>query len=306
MISRYEYSGGVWVDLERPSEDEVRQVLQEFSISERIGSELLYPTPAPLVAGDIGIALLVIHFPIPRTEDSESKSQEVDFIVGEHFIVTVRYEIVTPLHHLKKQLETELVLAAGGAALTTDVLLEILFAHLYTSVRDHITHVASQLTRVEEVMFTGTTRHTVRAISNISRDFLHLEATMVNHEEPLTRFLRTLSDRKFFGASFGERAARIGAQRVHIAHLIHTYRAVTTELRETNMALLETHQNQIMKTFTLITVIVLPLELIAVIFGMHAGGTPLEGHPDAFWIIMGGMAALVACMALYFSRKRWI
>jgi len=305
MISRYEYQGGVWIDLELPSEDEVREVLHEFSISERIGSELLSPTPSPLVAGDAGATLLVLHFPIPRADDGENKSQEIDFIVGEHFIITVRYELVIPLHHLKKLLETEMVVA-GGAPVSTDVLLEILFAHLYTSVRDHINHSASQLTHVEHEMFDGRERQTVRAISDISRDFLHLEATLVNHEEPLMRFLKTVSDRGYFGSSFGERSARISSQRMHIAHLIHTYRAVTTELRETNMALLETRQNGIMKTLTVVNFIFLPLGLISWIFAMRTEGMPFVQSPNAFWIVLAIMFGVAMLLSLFVIRRRWL
>ncbi|PIR83372.1 hypothetical protein COU19_00705 [Candidatus Kaiserbacteria bacterium CG10_big_fil_rev_8_21_14_0_10_56_12] len=305
MISRYEYSGGVWIDIEKPNEDEVRSVLGEYGISERVVTEILSPTPVPLVAGDAGAVLLVLHFPAPHDEAEDIKSQEIDFIVGEGFIITVRYELVTSLHHLKKLLETEAAVNSA-LALSTDVMLELLFAHLYTSIRDHVTHSADQLDRIEKQMFSGKEHQTVRAISDSNRDFLHLEATLVNHEEPLSRFLKTLSERNFFGNSFEERAARIAADRVHVVHLIRTYRAVATELRETNKVLVETRQSEIMKALTVMTIIVLPLELIAFIFGMHAPGTPLLQHPNAFWIILALMLAMCAVVALFLSRKRWI
>ena len=130
MIFRHEYKGGVWVDLERPSDNEVKQIAEEFSIGQRTVTEVLAPTPAPLTARDGNTALLVLHFPAHDEEDDEIKNQEMDFIVGHNFIVTVRYEVVIPLHHLKKLLEAQ-ELVTGRAPITTDVLLEILFAHLY-------------------------------------------------------------------------------------------------------------------------------------------------------------------------------
>lgn len=306
MVSRYEYQGGVWVDLERPTSEEVREILREFSISERIGTELLSPTPVPLSAADAGAALLVLHFPAPRIADElEHKSQEIDFIVGRQFILTVRYELVTPLHHLKKILETEATIA-GSASVTTDVLLELLFAHLYAAVREHLHAAASRLTHLEREMFSGHERRTVLAISDLSRDFLHLEATLVNHEETLSRFLKGLVERKLFGASFAERMQRIMAERSHAAHLTHTYRAVAAELRETNMALLETRQNDIMKTLTTITVVVLPLELISFIFAMHMKGTPLENDPNAFWIVLASMFIACGVAVAYLARKKWL
>ncbi len=305
MIFRHEYLDGVWVDLEQPSGDDIRQVAQEFSINERLERELLSPTPVPIVTGGDGMALLVLHFPAQGAEDGETKSQEIDFIVGKNFILTVRYEIIVPLHHLKKLLEAR-QLTEGKTPITTDVLLEILFAHLYTSMRDHTGHIAGNLARVESEMFDGHERTTVRSISNISREFLHMEAALANQEESLDQFLDALSQYGFFGLSFSERSLRILAERSHVARIVKTHRAVATELRETNIALLEARQNEIMKTLTMITVIVLPLELIAFVFGMHARGAPLEENPDAFLIIMGLMLGAVALMTVYFARKRWI
>jgi magnesium transporter len=81
---------------------------------------------------------------------------------------------------------------------------------------------------------------------------------------------------------------------------------MATELRETNAALLEARQNEIMKTLTVANFIFLPLELIAFVFGMHALGTPLESNPNAFWIIMAFMLGIIGVMTIYFARKRWI
>src|SRR3989344_2908963 len=130
MVFRHEYLDGVWVDLEQPSENDIRQVAEEFSIGEHIERELLYPTPVPLVMNGENMTLLVLHFPTHGADDGETKSQEVDFVVGRNFIITVRYEVVASLHHLKKILETQDVVAER-APITTDILLEVLLAHLY-------------------------------------------------------------------------------------------------------------------------------------------------------------------------------
>ena len=260
MIFRYEYQGNVWVDLEKPTQEEIQHIAREFSINERLEAELLSPTPAPLAAEDEKTVLLVLHFPMH--DGGGVKSQEIDFVVSTRFIVTVRYEVIVPLHHLKKILETQ-KLVGTQETLATDVLLEILFAHLYTAVRDYTSNAAERLTRVEKEMFDGHERRTVRAISDISREFLHLEAVLANQEESLARFLTALTERGFFGASFAERSKRILTERTQAAQIISTYRAIATELRETNAALLEARQNQIMKILAILTVIA---ELLIVTF----------------------------------------
>lgn len=305
MLYRYTYHGGVWVDLEHPTEDEVRRIAEEFSISERLEAELFSPTPTPLVASDTDVTFLVLHFPTQGMVDGEIRDQEIDFVIGDTFIITVRYEVVESLRRLQKLLEAEQLISPQDM-MTTDVLFEIIFAHLYTSVRDHITTTADRLTHIEKDMFNGLERTTVRAISNISREFLHIEASLANQEEPLTRFLKALTGRGSFGTSFKERTERMLAERTQIMRLVMTYRAVAIELRETNSSLLEARQNEIMKTLTVITFGVMPLELIALIFSMHALGAPLEKDPQAFWIILAIMFGTGGLMMLFFTKKRWI
>jgi len=305
MLFRYTYHGGTWIDLEHPTEEEVQRIARECSLSQRLATELSTPTPTPLVASDSGVTFLVLHFPTRGATDGEIRDQEIDFVIGENVIITVRYEVVASLHRLRKVLETQQLIAPHGA-MTTDVLLEVLFTHLYTSVRDHINQASENLARIERDMFNGKERTTVRAISDASREFLHVEASLANQEGPLDRFLRALSAKGAFGATFGERAERILAEHAQVARLAKTYRAVATELRETNAALLEARQNEIMKTLTVITFGVLPLELIALIFGMHELGTPLENNPEAFWIVLAFMFGIGGIMMVFFARRRWL
>ena len=305
MIFRHEYEGGVWVDLEQPTENEIRQVAREFSVNERIEREMLAPTPVPTTITDDGMVLLVLHFPTQGVGDGETKSQEVDFIVGKDFILTVRYEVVAPLHHLKKLLEAQ-QLVTGKVPIATDTLLEILFVHLYTAMRDHTNHVAGNLARVEKDMFDGHERTTVRSISNISREFLHMESALANQEEVLRNFLDALDHTGFFGPSFAKRALRMLAERAHVARVVKTHRAIATEMRETNNALLSAKQNEIIKILTVVSFIFLPLALIAKIFAMKATDMPFVDTPNGFWIILGIMFAVALLLTLFVARKRWI
>lgn len=304
MIFRYEYRGGVWVDLEQPSEEELRDVAQEFSISGHIEKELLSPTPVPMVVNDGGAVLLVLHFPNHETERS-TDDQEIDVVVGENFILTVRYEVIAPLFHLKKRLEAQKAVEPK-ALIAADVLIEILFVHLYTSVRDHINHTVDRLSRVERDMFDGHERDTVRLISGVSREFLHMEAALADQEEPLRHFLEALTQQGFFNTSFAARVEHMLAERTQISRIIRTHRAVATELRETNIAMLEAGQNEIMKKLTIINFIFLPLGLISWIFAMRTEGMPFIMSPNGFWIVLAIMLGVALALAAFFIRKRWL
>lgn len=305
MLFRHAYRDGVWIDLEQPTPDELHQVAQEFSLSERFEKELVSPTPVPLVLREEDTLLLVLHFPSHGSDDGVTENHEVDFVVGKDFIVTVRYQVIAPLHHLRRLLETQ---AAVGkrVPVTTALMVEILFAHLYTAVRDHTNHVVDRISRIEREMFEGNYRATIRAILEVSREFLHMETAIADHEEPLNRFLALLAEPSLFGPSFVENGKRTLAERSFVSRLVKTHRAAAIELRETNIALVESRQNNIMKTLTVITFIFMPLELMVLMFSMHLPGTPvIEESPHAFWIAIATLATVGLVMTGLVARKRW-
>lgn len=265
MLFRYEYQGGVWIDLEQPTEDELREVVGEFSIGKRIETELLSPTPSPLVIRDGMNGFLALHFPTQGAKNGETKNQELDFIVNDRFIITVHYEVITPLHRLKKLLETRSIVVQDEF-ITTDILLEIIFMHLYASVRDHVNHIVSRMTAVELKMFEGGGRKTVSSISNINREFLHLKSALANQEEPLRHFFELLAKNKILSDSSSERTEHILSEQEQVMRFIETHHAIALELRETNVALLELRQNE---TMTLLTVVIFGVELITLAFSLH-------------------------------------
>jgi magnesium transporter len=63
--------------------------------------------------------------------------------------------------------------------------------------------------------------------------------------------------------------------------------------------------NDILRVLTSISVIVLPLTLIASIWGMNSG-VPGEQSLAAFWAIVGVMFALLVGMVAYFRRRGWL
>ncbi|MDX6582076.1 MAG: magnesium transporter, partial [Solirubrobacterales bacterium] len=63
--------------------------------------------------------------------------------------------------------------------------------------------------------------------------------------------------------------------------------------------------NDILRVLTSISVIVLPLTLIASIWGMNVG-VPGEGDQTDFYVIVGAMGVLLIGMLVFFRRRGWL
>lgn len=295
----------MWVDLEAPSRDELRAVMDEFSIAPEIEEEIIKPTPYPLFAAMPGYAYLILHFPTADLKGG-ARNQEVDFIVGKKFLITVRYEVIGSINHLHKAFEAEELLGSHDRAMEGPALVEQVVRRMYASMREEVEDVAQKLDRVERDIFSGKERSTVRTISEIGRVLLRFDTSLVRHAEPLGLFLDALAAPSLLGKNFAKMASRIESERAHAEALVASFRAVAKELRETNDSLLSTSQSETMKIFTGITVAMLPLNFIAVTLTIPAAHTPILGTHHDFWIIMGIMIVVEFCVLLFLKHKKWI
>ncbi|MDZ4227374.1 MAG: CorA family divalent cation transporter, partial [Patescibacteria group bacterium] len=109
MRSRYEHNGLVWIDLESPSREEVQDIINEFGIQPLVAEELLLPTTKPRVEITPDYMYLVLHFPALR-HSHKTKEQELDFIIGQRYLITTRYDTIDPIHKFSKIFEVNSIL----------------------------------------------------------------------------------------------------------------------------------------------------------------------------------------------------
>ncbi len=77
-------------------------------------------------------------------------------------------------------------------------------------------------------------------------------------------------------------------------------------LQDTFMGLVNTQQNQIIKIFTILTVIFMPPTLIASIYGMNFAHLPGSQMAYGFWGCILLMVITVVVILFYFKRKKWL
>lgn len=304
MVTRYSRNGVTWVDLEAPSPDELRAVMKEFAIDARVEEEIVTPTPYPLVLSCPRYVYLILHFPTANPKGG-ARNQEIDFVVGKDFVVTVRYEVVDSIHSLHRVFETEALLGTS-AHHGAGHIVERVLRHIYGAIREQAELASRKMEGIEENIFAGRERAMVREISHVARILLRFDTALSRHEEPLKAFLEDLAKPPFFGKAFAVHAAHIQAEHDHTAAIVGSYRAVIRELRITNDSLLTSSQNEVIKTLTVMAFLAFPLTLMASIFGMNTEHTPIVGAAADFWIIIGLMLLAVLGIFMYFKSKRWI
>ena len=87
--------------------------------------------------------------------------------------------------------------------------------------------------------------------------------------------------------------------------MLENYKEVVEALEDTNESVISHRVNEVLKVLTAFSVVILPLTLIASLFGMNVD-FPFSGGVAAFWGIVGGMAVGLTSMVAYFRRRGWL
>jgi magnesium transporter len=87
--------------------------------------------------------------------------------------------------------------------------------------------------------------------------------------------------------------------------MLENYKEVVEALESTNEAQIAHRTNETFRVLTAISVIVLPLTLVASVWGMNVG-VPGEENMAAFWAIIGAMVGLLGGLIYYFRRRGWL
>ena len=76
------------------------------------------------------------------------------------------------------------------------------------------------------------------------------------------------------------------------------------QLQEELAALVSEQTNRTLFVLTMVTVLALPINLVASLFGMNVGGIPLNQHPYGFFLVLSPLLTLSALLAYWAFVRR--
>lgn len=299
MLTRYKERDLTWVDMVAPTPAEVRALMQEFELSPHVAQELLSASFKSKVerAGDTVYAIL--HFPTLRVGHNRRPEQEIDFIIGTKFLITARYENIDPLHAFAKAFEVGSLLGRTHAA-HGGHLFAAMVQNLYRSLSEECDLVRARLEEIETRIFRGDERRMVFELSRVARALYDFSRALAPHKEMLGSLEPAAA--RLWGQEFSYYMREVEGTRGRVEHELKSLHDSLRELRVTNDSLLNTKQNDIMKTLTVLNFIFLPITFVAALFAMDTHNNPT----DNFWLILAGMCIITVSCVAFFRHRGWI
>ena len=304
MVNTHNYKNLVWVDIESPKSEDIKEIVNTYGIDPSVAQDLLFPSANPTVEKYSNFVYAVFHFPAWRHTHRE-KVQEIDFIIGKEFLITVRYDTIDALHKFAKVFEVSEVLDKRKVeAVHAGTLFYFMMKEIYQALRDELAAAHDLLSDIEDKMFHGRERDMVRELSKLSREFLVFRQATELQDDTLAAF--RIAAIGFFGEGYEYEADLIQKEYSQVKHLADGYMASLDELRNTNDSLLSNKQNEIMQALTVIIFITSALSIFIGLFTIDSSSRPIIGMPYDFWILVGIMVVLALGFVWFFIKKEWL
>ena len=301
MISTYKSKDITWIDLENPTQDEVRKVADKYGLDPMTANDLLTPSSRPIVEEHPDYIYLIFHFPIATDRENYGKItqiQEVDFILGKDFIITNRYGIVDSLMEFSKTFTVNSILDKSNMSDHAGYIFFYMIKGLYEELTNRLEYLNDLMKDAEEKIFAGKEKEMVLQLSRLNRLLLNFKKSITLHDEVI-KDLKEVGI-KMYGNDFYKYLRYIYGDYLKVSATVSGYKEYLDELRDTNDSLLSTKQNEIMKNLTIVTFVMLPLSLVAAIFGMNTQHMPIIGHPSDFIIVIALMIMLTGGIFILF------
>ena len=302
-VRSIEGDGTSWFDYCDPSAADRAELQQRFD---------LHPLAAQIVDGkverpsfaDYGDHLsVVMQFPVHRGDREHRVSASVALVVGTHYFISSHGVELKPLTHwIDSVFDSDELSAAVRESKPAHLLYEVV-DHLVNAMLPMIPHVEAHIERIEDLIFDDPGYSTVQEISYARRDLISMRRIVKPQLGIIQELQRSRSH--LLEADIEDYWGDIYDHLSHFWDSLEELQQILDGLSDTHDTLISNRMNDIMKTLTIISVVLLPLTLVTGWFGMNVP-LPYQDSREALIGITVVMLFLVGMMIFYFRRVRWL
>jgi magnesium transporter len=292
-----------WINIERPRSVDMAWLEEHFEFHPLDYEDVRSRNQRPKVDEYDDYLFIVLHFPRYDKRVSRLNAAEVDIFVGPDFLITLPNEPLQPIEYLFERCRTneevrEDIFSKGPGYLLYKIVDDSVDASF-----PMLAKMGNKLERIEQDIFEGKGEEVVRDISNVKQEIINFRKVV----RPQRAAFRDLERNKarYIAEDLDIYFEDIIDASERVWDMLENYKEVVEGLEATNESALAHRTNETFRVLTAISIIFLPLTLIASIFGMNVK-VPGEGSLHAFYVIMVVMFAVLVGVALFFRRRGWL
>jgi magnesium transporter len=298
----------LWVDLENPTPEETKQVLEEvFHFHPLSIEDCVAASPSPKVDEYspkeedhfAPYLFIVIHAVDYSREDGVFATSELDFFLGRNFLVTYH---AGPLRTVALT-EERAVKASTQFARAPDRVAHTLLDCIVDNYKPALDGLSVEIAELEQQALQHPTQQTLNKILQVKKEVLHLRQIIGPQREVLARFAG--GEFKLIRAHLVPYYRDVHDALAHISEQAQGYADTLTGILQVYLNMSSNRTGEIVKLLTLITVITTPLMMVGTWYGMNFKHMPELDWRYGYCAALAFTLLATAATFWYFRKKKW-
>lgn len=292
-----------WIDIENATTEDISFLKDNFKFHPLVLRQIIPLVSTPGIDFYKNYIFMTLFYPFHMKETRETKARELDIIVTKDLLITSHQEPILPLNKLFDKCSAYQRDRKKYMNQNAGYLLFSLLNEFWGNCLVKLDKINTKVDLIEGKIFKGEEKNMVKEISIIKTDVINFWRII----EPQREILRSLSREgfKLFGEELSPYFSEIIGLYEKTWNALKNFKETILALENTNQSMLSVKTNDVIRVLTVFSAILLPLTLIASIWGMNLI-VPLSGSPAGFWLILAVMAILMGFLFFYFRKKKWL
>ncbi len=286
-----------WVDVEAPTEEDLKFLHERYEINHLLLEDTLDPNHLPKYEEDGSVKFFLLRESTELERKTLNTISDISTKIGifliNNTIITVHRMKTKSIVHTKKELSS-----TQGNTTPEKIALMIALV-IMKSFDDESVSLMETMDNIENEIFLKNTNHTnqIRRLYKLKRKSGLNSRVLTISTDAIDKFkLLNLQDSEVVDLKDKHKdvVADFDHLNIQITNLISMF-----------LALSDQKANQVMKVLAIYSVYFLPITFIAGVYGMNFDHMPELHHKNGYFFTLGLMAVVVICTFIYARRKQW-
>lgn len=288
----------IWIDLHNPTKKEHQQIKELFGIHPLVIEDCSKSHTRPKIELYRDYNFIVtngIHY-----QEKDFSLLEFDFIIGRNFLISNHFGPAEHIERLKQDAQRLNLIMPKGADFTLHAIIDREVDNFFP----FLDMIEGELEDLEDTVLKNPSPAALKSLFMVKKQLLAIRKSAI----PMREVVGILAKRDYpFISAEAEAYFRdVYDHIIRINDMTDSFRDIVSSTMEIHLSVVSNRLNEVMKVLTIIATIILPLSLIAGIYGMNFQYQPEYHWQYGYFWALGLMAAVVIIMLIYFRRKGWI
>ena len=289
----------LWVDMSAPTEEDWQALVEQFDFHPLAMEDARKQNQRPKVDVYDGYLFLSVRA-WAGGDEQETVTREIDVFLGPNYLVTIHNEVNGPIQETRRRLQQNPEHLRSEPGFLLYLLLDALVDEYFPA----MDALDTEIDEVEMAIYESEDVPDFKPAVRLKKRLLLLRQAVSPFRDVLNELLRS-DDPNLISPGTRVFYQDVYDHTLRLVEQIDLHRDIMGGVMDVLMSQTSNRLNQVMKTLTGISTILMSAALIAGIYGMNFKNMPELNWPTGYFLALGLMVAMATTLTLYFRKIKW-